>query len=99
MKVREGRWTFDAEAFADVSAEAKDFISKLLDKDPKWVLARRRFSGVPVVSNDGVEGHECEAWGGSCPLYTASETYGGGFCVVFSNITARCVISPGWGWG
>jgi len=37
MKVREGKWSFDAEAFAEISNEAKDFISKLLEKDPKCV--------------------------------------------------------------
>jgi len=37
MRVREGKWSFDAEAFAEISAEAKDFISKLLEKDPKCV--------------------------------------------------------------
>lgn len=34
-KVREGRWQFEPEAFAYISNEAKDFISKLLEKDPK----------------------------------------------------------------
>jgi len=37
LKVREGKWHFEPEAFADISNEAKDFISKLLEKDPKWV--------------------------------------------------------------
>jgi len=37
MRVREGKWSFDAEAFAEISTEAKDFISKLLERDPKCV--------------------------------------------------------------
>ena len=36
LKVREGKWSFDADAFAEISSEAKDFISKLLEKDPKY---------------------------------------------------------------
>jgi myosin-light-chain kinase len=35
LAVQEGRWSFDHEAFADISNEAKDFIGKLLEKDPK----------------------------------------------------------------
>jgi serine/threonine protein kinase len=35
--VRTGSWSFDADAFTDISPEAKDFISKLLEKDPKSV--------------------------------------------------------------
>ena len=38
MKVRDGKWSFDADAFAEISSEAKDFISKLLEKDPKCVM-------------------------------------------------------------
>ena len=34
-RVRDGAWTFDADAFANISNEAKDFISKLMEKDPK----------------------------------------------------------------
>ena len=37
MRVRDGKWSFDAEAFSEISSEAKDFISKLLEKDPKCV--------------------------------------------------------------
>jgi len=40
MRVRDGKWSFDAEAFAEISSEAKDFISKLLEKDPKCVTQR-----------------------------------------------------------
>ena len=34
-KVREGVWKFEADAFVNISNEAKDFITKLLEKDPK----------------------------------------------------------------
>ncbi len=30
-------YTFDYPEFNDISADAKDFIKKLLMKDPKWV--------------------------------------------------------------
>ncbi|ESO11845.1 hypothetical protein HELRODRAFT_71418, partial [Helobdella robusta] len=33
--IRDGMWEFDAQAFADISAESRDFISKLLQTDPK----------------------------------------------------------------
>lgn len=35
MKVKKGDFSFDEEAFSNISAEAKNFISKLLQKDPK----------------------------------------------------------------
>jgi len=37
MRVRDGKWSFDTDAFAEISTEAKDFIGKLLEKDPKCV--------------------------------------------------------------
>lgn len=35
LQVQEGKWEFDSEAFADISAEAKDFIDRLLEVDPR----------------------------------------------------------------
>ena len=37
LAVQEGTWKFDEEAFSGISSELKDFISKLLVKDPKYV--------------------------------------------------------------
>ncbi len=34
-KIKEGNWEFDKEQFANISADAKDLIRKLLVKDPK----------------------------------------------------------------
>ena len=39
LAVQDGKWTFDSEAFADISNEARDFVSKLLEKDPKLVFS------------------------------------------------------------
>jgi hypothetical protein len=35
--VKASDWAFDADAFARASDECKDFIRKLLIKDPMWV--------------------------------------------------------------
>ena len=35
QNVKSGEWDFDAEAFANVSEEGKDFIKKLLIKQPQ----------------------------------------------------------------
>ena len=35
LKVKEGEWDFDKAAFANVTEEAKDFIRKLLVKEPR----------------------------------------------------------------
>ena len=35
LNVQKGTWEFNSDAFANISTEAKDFITKLLVKDPK----------------------------------------------------------------
>lgn len=36
LAARDGQWSFVDEAFTGISADAKDFISKLLTKDPQY---------------------------------------------------------------
>ena len=35
LKVKEGEWNFDKEAFTNITEDAKDFIKKLLVREPK----------------------------------------------------------------
>ena len=37
LKVKEGQWQFDEQEFAQISDDGKDFISGLLNADPRWV--------------------------------------------------------------
>ena len=36
LKVKTGEWEFDKAAFANITDEAKDFIQKLLVKEPRY---------------------------------------------------------------
>ena len=62
QRVREGKWTFDADAFAEISSEAKDLISKLLEKDAKCVgcVVSLRFSPLSVFVGDSQQLQCCD---------------------------------------
>lgn len=40
--VTAAKWEFDEESFEEITEEAKNFISSLLDKDPRWFINARR---------------------------------------------------------
>ena len=49
LTVKAAAWQFDEKAFVNTSAEAKGFISKLLVKDPRYVLHSLRVPRTQVM--------------------------------------------------
>jgi len=62
-RVREGTWSFDPDSFANISNEAKDFISKLLEKDPK-----KRISATEAIEHPFLELANHRGLGNRIPL-------------------------------